>query len=73
MVYQIKVKGLLDKSWSAWLGSVKINSAAQEDGSMITTMTVDVIDQPVLFGILDRIRDLNLSLISVKEMDGKEL
>jgi hypothetical protein len=68
MLYQIKVKGALDKSWSDWLGNVKIVSEGQEDGSELTMMTVDVTDQPALFGILDRIRDLNLSLISVVEM-----
>jgi hypothetical protein len=72
MLYQIKIKGALDKSWSDWLGNVKIISEIQENGSALTTMKVDVTDQPALFGILDHIRDLNLSLISVVEMEGKE-
>jgi hypothetical protein len=65
MIYQINIKGQLDQSWSNWLGDVEITSNMAEDGTEITTLTVDVIDQPALFGILDRIRDLNLALITV--------
>jgi hypothetical protein len=65
MIYQIKIKGELDQSWSDWLGSIEITSDMAEDGSVITTMVVDAADQPALFGILDRIRDLNFILIHV--------
>jgi hypothetical protein len=65
MVYQIKVKGELNKGWSDWLGSVKIASQRQEDGSIFTTLFVDASDQSALFGILDHLRDLNIELISV--------
>ena len=66
MVYQIRVRGKLDESWSAWLGGVEIATELAEDGVSITTLTVDVVDQPALFGILDRIRDINLFLLSVR-------
>ena len=72
MVYQIKVKGELDKSWSDWLGSIQITLDKQDDGSVITILTVDVIDQSSLFGILDRIRDLNIFLIMVT-IDDQEI
>ena len=65
MVYQIKVKGKLDKSWSDWLYDARIISEFEEGRNVITTLTVVVIDQSALFGILDRIRDLNLILIHV--------
>lgn len=65
MIYQLKVAGELDKSWSDWLGSIQIISESQEDGAVFTTLTVDATDQSALFGILDRIRDLNIRLISV--------
>jgi hypothetical protein len=65
-MYQIQVKGILDPSWSDWLGGVQITRESSADGSTITTLTGDPIDQPALFGILDRIRDLNLVLVSVK-------
>lgn len=65
MIYQIKVQGHLDQSWSDWLGGVGIVSDMMEDGSVITTLTLDTADQAALFGILDHIRDLNLILHSV--------
>lgn len=64
MVYQIKVKGSLDKTWSSWLGDVDIRTERGEDG-LVTTLTVRLADQSALFGILDHIRDLNLILVSV--------
>jgi hypothetical protein len=72
MIYQIKVKGVLDQSWSDWLGSIQITSEKQDNGSTITTLTVDVVDQSTLFGILDHIRDLNIFLISFTK-DGQEI
>jgi hypothetical protein len=70
MIYQINVKGELDQSWIDWLGGVEITSNLAEDGAAITTLTVEVIDQPAVFGILDRIRDLNLVLINVIDKEG---
>jgi hypothetical protein len=69
MVYQIKVKGKLDKSWSGWLGGASVASEFDENGLMITTLTVDATDQSALFGILDRMRDMNLLPISVERID----
>jgi hypothetical protein len=72
MIYQLKVRGELDDSWSEWLGNLQIASEKQEDGTVITSLTVDAVDQSVLFGILDRIRDLNIFLDSVTK-DGQEI
>ena len=72
MIYQINIKGELDQSWSDWLGGVEITSKGTIDGSVSTTLTVDVEDQSILFGILDRIRDLNLVLINVINVDAVE-
>lgn len=65
MIYEIKIKGLLDQSWSAWLGDLEIRVRRKRDGSVITTLITDVMDQTTLFGVIDRIRDLNLFLVSV--------
>lgn len=69
MVYQIKVKGKLDKSWSDWLYGAAMLSELEENGIVITTLTVNATDQPALFGILDRMRDMNLLPISVERID----
>ena len=59
-IYQIKVQGRLDESWSGWFNSMAI--AFEGD---TTTLTGAVVDQAALRGILSRLWDLNLALISV--------
>lgn len=71
MIFKIRVKGELDQGWSEWFCSIQTSSTIQEDGSVISTLIVDAADQSTLFGILDRIRDLNFFLISVAK-DGEE-
>ncbi len=72
MVYQIKIKGTLDNSWSDWLGNVEICAGQAEDGCVVTTLTIDLVDQATLFGILDHVRDLNLELVSVNQQGEGE-
>ena len=64
MVYQIKVQGRLDESWSGWFSSMAI--ALEGD---TTTLTGAVVDQAALRGILSRLWDLNLALISVNPIE----
>ena len=71
MLYKIVIKDKLDKSWSGWLGNMKITSSYDGNGIWTTTISGEVLDQPELFGILDRIRDLNLTLISINMLDQK--
>ena len=71
MIYRIKIAGVLDSSWSDWLGNAKIAPEPQMDGSVITMLTLDAADQSSIFGVLDRIRDLNLALITVSRDDVK--
>jgi hypothetical protein len=68
-VYQIQVRGKLDKSWSDWFNGLTITL---ESG--ITTLTGPVADQAALRGILSKVWDLNLVLISVNriEIDFKD-
>jgi hypothetical protein len=72
MQYLIKIKGRLNNDWSDWLDGAAIASELDENGTLITTLTVTAIDQPALFGILDHIRDLNLLPISVERIDREK-
>jgi hypothetical protein len=63
-LYEIQVLGILDESWSGWFGGMMIT--VEKD---VTTMSGSVPDQTALRGILDRIWDLNLALISVRRTD----
>ncbi len=65
MSYQIKIAAVLDQSWSDWLGKVNITTDQLQDGTQISILTVDTNDPAHLFGILDYLRDLNITLISV--------
>lgn len=64
-IYQIKVKGVLGDEWSNWFDGMTMES--DNDDPSTTTITCVISDQAALFGIISRIRDLNLKLISVNQ------
>ena len=72
MVYQIKVKGKLDPSWSDWLGGLEITLAGGDEDP-ISLLTGTIADQPALFSILERIRDMNLLPVSVERIDKESI
>lgn len=59
--YQIRVKGHLDLVWSDWFDNMTILHAS--DGN--TTLCGPVVDQAALYGLIDRSRDLGLTLLGV--------
>lgn len=67
-VYRITVQGRLDESWSNWLSGMSVFVERTGDGVPVTTLTGPVVDQAALRGILNRLWDLNLTLISVKRV-----
>ena len=69
LIYRIKVSGELDQSWADWLGRVQIIPERAEDGSVVTTLSGEAVDQPALFGILDRIREFNLIMMKVERRE----
>jgi hypothetical protein len=58
----IQVQGHLDARWSAWLDGLSVTTDA--DGC--TTLRGTVVDQAALFGLLQRLRDTGLPLLSVR-------
>jgi hypothetical protein len=63
--YQIVVLGTLGANWSDWLGEVLFESHSQSSKSNQTTILGAVPDQAALRGLLNKLWDLNLTLISV--------
>jgi hypothetical protein len=64
VVYQIKIQGHLEKHWAEWFEDMTITH--EQDGT--TTLYGPLPDQAALHSILRKIRDLNLQLISVKQV-----
>ncbi len=60
--YRFRVRGHLDDRWSEWFEGLVIQR--QEDGT--TVLVGPVVDQAALHGVITRIRDLGLPLLSVK-------
>lgn len=72
VTYQIKLQGRLDPSWSDWFSGLTITISAERDQLPTTTLTGPVADQPALRGLLVRIWDLNLILISVNRIEPED-
>jgi hypothetical protein len=64
-VYEIKVRGRLDKRRSDWFEGMTMGLGKASDDTLITTLTGPVADQARLRGILSKLWDLNLTVISV--------
>ena len=65
--YEIRVRGQLDSHWSAWFE--RLTLTPMENGETLIAGSIQ--DQAVLHGILSKIRDLNLHLISVVQIDSE--
>jgi hypothetical protein len=61
MVYQIRIKGHLGPQWTDWFGGLAV--AVEEDGE--TLLTGPIVDQAALYGLLKKVRDLGMPLVSV--------
>jgi hypothetical protein len=70
--YQIKAQGQLDESWSEWFDQMTVTVECGTDGLPVTILTGHLVDQAALHGILRRINDLNLPLLSVTQIDVDE-
>jgi hypothetical protein len=62
--YEIHVSGVLDSRWAAWFNGLSVSGQGNE-----TVICGLLPDQPALHGVLAKIRDLGLCLISVRRLD----
>ena len=65
--YEIRIKGHLDDRWAEWFEGLTIT--LEEDGD--TLLTGPVIDQAALHGLLKKVRDLGLPLVSVSPVEPR--
>lgn len=70
-IYHIRLEGLLDPCWSEWLNGLTITPL--DNGQ--TLLSGPIPDQTALHGILAKIRDMNLALVSIAKhhLDGAEI
>ena len=67
-VYQIRIKGHLGHQWTDWFGDLSIT--LEDNGDTLVTGTL--VDQAALHGVLRRVRDLGLPLLSVERIEPKQ-
>jgi hypothetical protein len=65
MRYEIRLEGLLGDCWADWFGAL----ALVRDGEGVTLLICSVTDQAALFGILKKVRDLGMPLLSLNRME----
>jgi hypothetical protein len=66
--YELRVRGVLDPHWSGWFEGLEVSS--EEPGQ--TLIAGPVADQAALHGLLARIRDLGLPLLSVQRINPEQ-
>jgi hypothetical protein len=63
---EIIIKGQIDSHWSEWLGGLQIAHIGQDRSQLSGSIT----DQAALYGVLTKLRDLDLNLVSVELTEG---
>lgn len=66
-VYELRVRGVLEERWSSWFDGLDIVAEPPDNCVLIGA----VADQPALHGLLAKVRDLGLPLISVRLVEEK--
>jgi hypothetical protein len=69
-VYEITVQGQLDDLWAQWFEGMTLSAIRNSESGACTLIAGPVADQPALHGLLVKIRDLNLTLVSVRRINS---
>ena len=68
-IYRIRVAGKLKESWSDWFNGMTIEFGLEAGENPVSTLTGPLVDQSALHGVLGKIRNLGLELLSVEQID----
>jgi len=66
---EIRIKGEINPQWSEWFGGLTVSHSGSDE----TILTGRVLDEAALYGIISRLRDLGLKLISLCSEEIKEV
>ena len=64
-IYEIRLKGQLDQQWTDWFGGLAITRQRNGD----TLLSGPVVDQAALHGLLRKVRDLGMPLLSIQQVE----
>ena len=70
--YEIILQGELDESWSSWLDGMTVQLEKDKGGRAVSILTGTAMDQSALYGLLSRIRDTGLLLLSVRRLNDPD-
>ncbi len=68
MIYQIRLKGHLEHQWTDWFGDMSMTLDDNGD----TLLTGPVVDQAALHGLLRKVRDFGMPLLSVNRVEPEK-
>jgi hypothetical protein len=68
MIYEIRVRGVLDPQWSSWFDGLRVERAGPGE----TVIIGPVADQAALHGLLARVRDLGMPLLSLRVVEDRD-
>lgn len=67
-IYEIRIAGQLEPHWAAWFADMEVRQTALNQTILYGTIT----DQSALHGVLEKIRDLGLTLLSVNRLNAPQ-
>jgi hypothetical protein len=67
-IYRIKIKEELDDNWTEWFSEMEMTVEKDNEGNPVTVLSGPVVDQAALNGLLNKIWNFNLTVISVKQI-----
>jgi hypothetical protein len=65
--YEVRIEGALDARWSEWFEGLELETVGEE-----TILSGALRDRSALYGVLDKVRDLGLSVITVRRLSPQE-
>ncbi len=67
-IYEICLKGHLDEQWVSWFEGFTITYSFSHEGTPVTTLSGAIADQAALHGVLIKLRDIGIPLLSVNRV-----
>lgn len=65
--YEVRIEGVLEGRWSEWFEGLEVGRVGEE-----TILSGTLRDRSALYGVLDKVRDLGLSVITVRRLSPQE-